>query len=384
MISQAPLPNRDCHLIVPHDFEANYVLGFARGLQAVGVRAAVISSDETSDRLAAAGIAQYKLRGSLSPNRPTLQKAVNLARYYLLLLWTVFRHRGRTVHFNGLLTDRIILFDGLLLPVWFRLWARNYVHTAHNVLPHGKADRALFRWVYRWIYRFPHHIVAHTPRIAEELARDFGVDPAKISVISIGLNEEVPPTSLSRDEARRQLRVAVDAPFILFFGKVESYKGVDVLAEAWGLVTTPGARLIVVGWCPDKAYAGQIRTAMARSPRAASMEWREQFAPNEEVALWLTACDAVVMPYRNIYQSGVVFLCLRFGVPIVATRVGSLPEFIDERSGVFAGENTPADIAAAIDRFFAQSAGYDRMEIARRAQRYSWPSQCAAIKHLYP
>lgn len=377
-------PDPDCHLIVPHDFEANYVLGFARGLQAVGVRVAVVSSDETSERLAAAGIPQYKLRGSLSTNRPTLQKAANLARYYLLLLWTVFRHRGRTVHFNGLLTDRIILFDGLLLPAWFRLWAGRYVHTAHNVLPHGKADRALFRWMYRWIYRFPHHIVAHTPKIAEELARDFGVEPNRISVISIGLNEEVPPTSLSREEARRQVGVPADAPLILFFGKVESYKGVDVLAEAWGSVTTPGSRLVVVGWCPDTAYAGQIRAAMARSPRAASMEWREQFVPNEEVAVWLKACDAVVMPYRNIYQSGVVFLCLRFGVPIVATNVGSLGQYVDEATGVIAGENSPAGIAAAIDRFLSRPGAYDRAEIARRAERYGWPQQCAVIKHLYP
>jgi glycosyltransferase involved in cell wall biosynthesis len=278
----------------------------------------------------------------------------------------------------------MILFDGLVLPLWFRLWARCYVHTAHNVLPHGKADRALFRRVYRWVYRFPHHIVAHTPRIAEELARDFGVNPARISVISIGLNEEVPDTSLTREDARRQLGVPEAVPLLVFFGKVESYKGVDVLADAWGRVQTPESRLVVAGWCPDGVYASQVRTAMAQSPRASSMEWREGFVPNEQVAAWLKACDAVVMPYRNIYQSGVVFLCLRFGVPIVATRVGSLPEFVDDNSGVFADENSPAGIAAAIDRFFARRTHYRREEIAKRAQRYSWATQCAAIKHLYP
>jgi glycosyltransferase involved in cell wall biosynthesis len=90
------------------------------------------------------------------------------------------------------------------------------------------------------------------------------------------------------------------------------------------------------------------------------------------------------MPYRSIYQSGVVFLCLRFGVPIVATRVGSLPDFIDNDSGVFAEENNAAGIAGAIDRFFGQRGHYRREDIARRAQRYSWANQCAAIKHLYP
>jgi glycosyltransferase involved in cell wall biosynthesis len=378
-------PRRTDHLIVPHDFEANYVVGFAKGMAGVGARIAVISSDETEARLAAAGIAQYKLRGSLSPQRPTWQKAVNLARYYVLLFWTILGHAGRTIHFNGLLTDRIILFDGLVLPLWMRLCAGCYVHTAHNVLPHGKEHRRLFYWAYRWIYLFPDHIIAHTPRIAEQLADDFGVSPDRISVISIGLNEEVPETPLSKVEARQKLGLPADAPLLVFFGKVESYKGVDVLAEAWGSVQTPGARAVVVGWCPDAGYTRKIREAMARSSRAASIEWREGFVPNEDVALWLKACDAVVMPYRNIYQSGVVFLCLRFGVPIIATRVGSLPEFIvDGQTGVFADENTPAGIARAIDRFFATAGNFSRPEIARRAAPYGWPHQCRVIKHLYP
>jgi glycosyltransferase involved in cell wall biosynthesis len=310
---------------------------------------------------------------------------VNLARYYVLLCWTILRHAGRTIHFNGLLTDRIILFDGVVLTLWMRLWAGCYVHTAHNVLPHGKEHRKLFRWAYRWIYLFPDHIIAHTPRIAEQLVADFGVAQERISVISIGLNEEVPDTPFTKAEARQKLGLPAKAPLLVFFGKVESYKGVDVLAEAWGGVQTREARAVVVGWSPDAGYTRKIKEAMARSPRASTIEWREGFVPNAEVALWLTACDAVVMPYRNIYQSGVVFLCLRFGVPIVATRVGSLPEFIlDGQTGVFADENTPAGIARAIDRFFATAEKYSRPEIARRAAPYGWPQQCEAIKHLYP
>src|SRR4051812_24814651 len=95
-----PSPRKDCHLIVSHDFEPNYVLGFARGLLANGVNFANTSSDETLDRLAAAGVPQYKLRDSLSPDRTKTRKICDLARYYLLLFWITFRHRGRTIHFN--------------------------------------------------------------------------------------------------------------------------------------------------------------------------------------------------------------------------------------------------------------------------------------------
>ena len=113
------------------------------------------------------------------------------------------------------------------------------------------------------------------------------------------------------------------------------------------------------------------------------MEWREGFVPNDEVALWLRACDVVVMPYRNIYQSGVVFLCLRFGVPIVATDVGSLSEYVNDVSGVIAPPDDPAGFAAALDHFFASRTCYDGETIARQAMKYSWDRQCLRIKHLY-
>lgn len=370
-------------LIVPHDFEINYIAGFARGLAANGLRFAITSSDDLERHLHLPGIIHYNIRGSMDPERSVGRKALNLASYYLRLAWTVFRYRGATIHFNGLLTSRIILFDGLLLPLWFRLWAGTYIHTAHNVLPHGRRNSRLFRRMYRWIYRFPHDIVAHTRQVAEELAADFGVDPARITVISIGLNEEMPDTPLSTAAAREQLKLPPDVPIALFFGKVEPYKGVDVLAEAWSSVRTHNARAIVAGWCPDHAYANEVRQAINRSSQKATIEWREGFVANEDIAVWLKAADVVVMPYRQIYQSGVVFLCLRFGVPIVATRVGSLDEYIDADSGVFAETNDPPGIAAALDRFFANRARFNREEIARRAEKYRWDRQCALIKHLY-
>jgi glycosyltransferase involved in cell wall biosynthesis len=371
------------NLLFPHGFEPNYVVGFARGLVANGIKFMVISDDVVDPRLASAGISRCNLRGSLDPARPACRKALNLFRYYVLLLWTVVRHRGRTIHFNGLLTSKIILFDGFVLPIWFRLWAGHYIHTAHNALPHSREKSLLFRCAYRWIYRFPHTIIAHTRKIAQQLETEFGVDPARIIVISIGLNEEMPLTDLSVAEARAQLGLPVQGPIALFFGKVESYKGVDLLAEAWGLVKNPSARLVIAGWCPDPTYAEQVRGAIARSPRKTTMEWREGFVPNEAVAVWLKACDVVVMPYRNIYQSGVVFLCLRFGMPIVATDVGSLAEYVDTESGIITRTNDPVGIAAALDQFFADSQRYRREEISRRAEKYRWDQQCLAIKHLY-
>jgi len=370
------------HLLVPHGFEANYVVGFARGLAANGIRLLVVSDGDTAPMLEAAGIPHRNLRGSVDPKRSSWSKALNLVRYYLRLAAIIVRHRHATVHFCGLLGSRIILFDGIFLPLWLRFWSTRYVHTAHNALPHGREQQRIFYWAYRWIYRFPHTILAHTDKVAGQLTTDFGVDPARIEVISIGLNEEVPATTLSTSAARLQLGLPATGPIALFFGKVEPYKGVDVLVEAWNTVRTPQAHLAIAGTCPDADYAASVRATVARSARPATVEWRSGFVANDQVAIWLKACDLVVMPYRHIYQSGVVFLCLRFGVPIVATNVGSLADYV-ESSGVIAITNDPNGLAEALDRGFSLLETFDRNEIARRAEKYRWEHQCAAIKHLY-
>jgi glycosyltransferase involved in cell wall biosynthesis len=371
------------NLLIPHGFEANYIIGFARGIAANGVKFTVISSDELAPRLDAAGIPHCNLRGCQDENRPAWKKAANLARYYVLLLWTIFKNRGSTHHFNGLLTSRIIFIDALLIPLWLRLWAGRYIHTAHNALPHSREHSRLFRLAYRWIYRFPHTILTHTVKVSRQLQDEFSVPPSRITTISIGLNEEVAKSTLTSTEARQQLNLPLTAPLVLFFGKIEHYKGVDLLVQAWDLVQTPNANLVIAGQCPDGAYGRQLRDLIGASTRNSTIHWREGFVPNDTVAVLLAAADVVALPYRNIYQSGVVFLCMNHGIPVVATDVGSMSEFVSPESGIIAKSNDPAGIAAAIDLFFSNRARFDRAGISIYARKYHWNLQCAQIRHLY-
>lgn len=371
-------------LLIPHGFEPNYTLGFARGLQAAGVEVLLAGADDDAARAAAAGIPHLNLRGAQNENRSRAAKLLGLLRYYARLLRLLLRHRGRTVHFCGLLDHRLIVLDGLFLTLALRLCAGKYLHTAHNTLPHGRAQQPLFRWIYRWVYRLPHTILAHSPGVADELHRDFGVARERIRVIPIGLNEEVPETDLSAATARQQLGLPATGPLLLFFGKIDTYKGLDLLAAAWAQVRSTDVHLVVAGWCPDPALARDLRARFAATPGADRVIWREGFVPNAEVSLLLRATDAVVLPYRHIYQSGVIFLCLRFGVPVIATRVGSMAEFIDAESGILTTPDDAPALAAALDALGAAPQRFDRARIRARAAAYRWPAQCARIRELYP
>jgi glycosyltransferase involved in cell wall biosynthesis len=371
-------------LLIGHGFEANYLLGFARGLHAQGIPLLVTADDTSAPLLAAAGLPHVNLRGSVEPRRSRWAKLSNLLRYHLSLAVLVVRHRGGAIHFCGILRRELILLEGLLLPLWLRLWAGTYVHTAHNALPHGCADRRLFRLAYRWIYRWPHAILTHAAVVSRQLEQEFGVNPARLHRISIGLNEEVPASGLDAAGARARLGLPPTGRLLLFCGKIEPYKGLDLLLAAWAQVNAPDARLCIVGASRDPDQTAALTRQIAALPPERRPLWRDAFVPNAELGLWLEAADALVLPYRQIYQSGVVLLGLRFGLPLIATPVGSMPDYVNPATGILADAADVPALTRALHAFFDRDPPLSRAAIAAAAQEFAWPRQCARIRALYP
>ena len=97
----------------------------------------------------------------------------------------------------------------------------------------------------------------------------------------------------------------------------------------------------------------------------------------------MIAADLLVLPYRHIYQSGVLFLALRFGLPIVATPVGSLPDFIPPSVGLITASIDPPAIASSINQFFSSPNLFHRPDIAAFATQFSWDRQAFLLKPLY-
>lgn len=370
-------------ILVAHGFETNYTIGYVRGLKANGLTPLVVSADTDCRELTAAGIPNVNLRGRQGADRPALSKAFTLIRYYLGLLRLLRRERGCTLHFTGIFKRELILFEGIALHLAFRRFSGRYLYTAHNVLPHGREHSRFFARVYAFIYRLPDRIIVHTPAAKRQLVRRFGVPAGKIQVASIGLNEEAVLTDLTQAEARTRLGLYRAERVILFFGKAEPYKGLDLLVRAHADPAVPESKLVVSCWFPGADYRRTVLEAIARSPRRTDIRLHEGFAANEAVELFFKAADVLVLPYRHIDQSGVVFLCWRFGLPIVATDVGSLREFIDADAGVIAASAAPAAIADALRIFFERQAHYRRELIAARARRYRWDAICRDLVPLY-
>lgn len=370
-------------IIVPHGFEPNYTLGFVKGLVANGVDPCVISSDWDHRRLLENGIRSLNLRGSQDNGRPAMEKATNLMRYYVRLLLYLYRQRRSVVHFTGLFRNALILFDGIVLSLCIRLLSSRYVYTVHNVLPHSKESSRFYKWVYRLIYKIPDTLLVHTRLAKQQLVEHFSVPDRKIIVISIGVNEEMPVTEITREDARRRLGFDAGDRIVLFFGKADEYKGLHTLIEAFDKLDTPSTKLLISGWFPNPSYRQQIVSAIGAARRKADIHLHEAFIPNEKVEVFFKSADLLALPYRNIYQSGVVFLCFSFGLPLVATDVGSLREFVEENMGIITRTNDAQGVADGIRHFFETESQFQHDKIAVKAQKYKWDKICNVLVPLY-
>jgi glycosyltransferase involved in cell wall biosynthesis len=191
----------------------------------------------------------------------------------------------------------------------------------------------------------------------------------------------VPDTSLTGAEARQRLGLGDGDRVILFFGHIGPYKGLQFLVEAFQrLGRGQSYRLIIAGeprgGC--EPYWRGIRETIADDIAAGRVLAKIQHTPDAETETYFKAADVLVLPYTHISQSGVLFLSYRFGLPVIATDVGSLrDDVVEGETGFLCKPCDPADLSAALDRYFGsdlfESLAMRRGEIRDYASaRHSW------------
>jgi glycosyltransferase involved in cell wall biosynthesis len=214
-----------------------------------------------------------------------------------------------------------------------------------------------------------------------QLMEQFHLDEGKISVIPFGINDTVPETTLSKRQARGKLGLANTDKVILFFGNIAPYKGLEYLLMAMPILkgTFKQVKLIIAGRIKNcHSYWRQIQSIKIKRNLEDSIIERTEFIPDEEVEIYYKAADVLILPYRYIFQSGVLFLSYNFGLPVIATDVGSLREDImDGETGFLCQPENPTDLAEKIILFFNSSL-YENIENNRNdimsfaKKKYSW------------
>ncbi len=186
-----------------------------------------------------------------------------------------------------------------------------------------------------------------------------------------------------RATALKALQLADNQRYLLFFGFIRHYKGLDLLLEAMGTegVKKLGLKLIVAGefYEDESFYREKIKTLGIENDVIVHAD----FIPTDAVRYYFAAADLVVQPYRTATQSGISQVAYHFEKPMIVTNVGGLAEIVPHGKAGYVVEPTPLSIAAALIDFYAENRENAlKMGVIEQKKRFSWEAMTAAFLDL--
>ena len=180
-------------------------------------------------------------------------------------------------------------------------------------------------------------------------------------------------TAVSREEAIGSLGLDPSAKYMLFFGFIRDYKGLDILLKAIAdeRIKNSDIKLIVAGEFynnSEKYFEMEKQLGLE-----GKIIWRTDFIADEQVKNYFCASDIIVQPYKTATQSGVTQIAYHFEKPMLVTNVGGLPEIVPNGKVGYSVEPEAKVIADAISDFYCNGRYAEFVEnIKEEKKKYSW------------
>jgi glycosyltransferase involved in cell wall biosynthesis len=385
------------HVVDPSAYTPPYDHALCRALGAEGAEVELFTSRFAYGSVARAeGYRRHELfyRAARFAPGSRAQRAAKLAEHVPDMLR--YRRAARAadiVHFQWLAVQHL---DGFLLPrarrpgapKTNRLGAPRRSHpalilTAHDVMPREPRPGQLS--AQRRLYDRFDAIVVHSEHGRKRLTEELGVDPDRVHVIPHGVFAhlaEAPP---------QPPPFQTDKPVVLCFGLMRPYKGIDVLLQAWQMLRTPpadpsatppaalDAELWIVGM-------PRMDISHLRAIAPPNVRFVPRFIADSELPAYFQRADLVVLPYREIDQSGVLFTALAFGKPLLLSDVGGFPEVAATGAARTVPAGDPAALHGALAELLADPAALMAMAARARdalAGNYAWETIARRTLTLY-
>ena len=248
-----------------------------------------------------------------------------------------------------------------------------------NILPHEKTPFAYFLTTYLFD-KLDGHIVqsSQTENELQEVVEN-PVYEKRFHPIYTNF-----PKKIDKITARKKLGLSAKN-IILYFGIIRDYKGFDILLNAIAELKDSGLdfHLLAGGECygSDEKYT-QLISNLGISDY---ITWHNKYIPDSEVSNYFSAADVVALPYRTASQSGVTQIAYSYDLPVIVTKVGGLPEIVDEgQSGFTIEPENPTELANILEKnleagTFLEMATY----IKKFKQKFSWEYFVNGIESVY-
>lgn len=186
---------------------------------------------------------------------------------------------------------------------------------------------------------------------------------------------------ISKSDAKKQLGLDEHTRYVLFFGLIRNYKGLDILLDAFqnNYFLENNIKLIVAG----EFYGSSDKYQAAINRLGKQIILHDSFIPDESVASYFCAADVVVQPYKSATQSGITQIAYHFNNPMIVTNVGSLAELVPHNKVGYCIEPYTSEIREAIIRFYSENKEQEFSKNAEQEkQRFSWSGMADSLLKL--
>jgi D-inositol-3-phosphate glycosyltransferase len=224
-------------------------------------------------------------------------------------------------------------------------------------------------------------VFASCPAEAEQLCRLYGADPMRVEIVAPGVDHAFFAPG-SRVGARRAIGVALDHPLVLYVGRIQPLKGLDIAIGAFARLSAD-TRMIVVGGPsgPSGAsYLAEVRSVAERLGVEDRIRWVAP-QPHDLLASYYRAADVVLVPSQSESFGLVALEAAACGRPVVATGVGGLRTLVvDQQTGFLVRRTVDAFATAA---HAALNDGGLGAAAARHAGQFSWAAAAQAVEAVF-
>lgn len=280
---------------------------------------------------------------------------------------------------------------GVVLTWWVSFWALHLgwlarklsadypvVFLCHNVLPHEA--RAYDPLITRWTLRSGRGFLVHSEDDRRKLLEWF--PQARVIRREHPVYHSTVGDAISREKARK--RLGITGRMILFFGFVRPYKGLDIAIEAVSRLPDDLEDLTL--WVSGEFWedVNRYQRLIDRYQLRKRIHIESGYISDEELALRLTACDAVILPYRSVTGSGVLANAFALDRPVIATKTGCFKEMVTHGENGILCEPENADSLSAAIREFYRYPGPDRFTegVIKAKEQFTWEAIVKAIGEL--
>lgn len=256
------------------------------------------------------------------------------------------------------------------------------VWTVHNKRHHEGRYPRTERLVKEFAFLVADAVTVKCDRAREEIASMYqNVNAREIYIVPDGNYISYYENDVSRREARSEFSVGSDTFVYLFLGMIREYKGIPELINAFDDIERSDTELWIVGR-PQTDHLEREISDLADGNRRVKTVF--EYIEDERVQYYMKMADALVLPYRDILNSGSVHLGLSFGVPIVAPRIGCIPATVPPENEFLYDREEPGSLERELKRIYnhpdLESIGRANLE---RARAQSWDRTAERLMDVY-